>query len=44
MYVWLLQVGNTGNLPLVLVASLGDNPALPFLMGSSQLGLQYVSM
>jgi hypothetical protein len=37
------QVGNTGNLPLVLVSSLGSNPALPFLLGSGELGLQYVS-
>lgn len=37
-----LHTGNTGNLPLVLVASLGSNPALPFLNGTAELGLQYV--
>ncbi|KAJ9523759.1 hypothetical protein QJQ45_019952 [Haematococcus lacustris] len=37
-----VAVGNTGNLPLVLVASLGSNPALPFLMGSAAEGLKFV--
>ena len=36
------RAGNTANLPMVLVASLGSDPSLPFLYGSADLGLQAI--
>jgi hypothetical protein len=37
-----MAAGNTGNLPLVLVASLASDPDLPLLLGQGEAGLQFV--
>jgi len=34
--LFFLNAGNVGNLPLVLIASLGSDPGLPFLMGTGK--------